>query len=143
MLKDYLKKENITIYELSKKTGIAYSTLSDLCNGKVDIDNCKVSIIKKLSEYFNISMNNIYNICLKKDNEFIVDSLKKNVCTYSKNKNYYVKFKYKNKDVDIRLCKVNKNNTDYLKEIASWIVDDYVSEKRLEEIYDLQFNEKR
>ena len=48
MLKEYLKKKNKSIYALSKESGVAYSTLNDLANGKVDINQCKVSLLRAL-----------------------------------------------------------------------------------------------
>ena len=63
MLKDYLREKNISIYSLSKRSGIAYSTVNDLVNGKVDIANCKVSLLKRLSEQLGMSMDSMYSIC--------------------------------------------------------------------------------
>lgn len=45
MLRDYLREHGRSIYALSKESGVAYSTLNDLVNGKVDIDHCKVSLL--------------------------------------------------------------------------------------------------
>ena len=50
MLKDHLKEKQISIYSMSKACGIPYSTLNDLANGKVDIDNCKVGLLLKISD---------------------------------------------------------------------------------------------
>lgn len=141
MLKDYLEKNNISIYSLSKDIEIAYSTLNDICNGKVDINNCKVSIIKKLAKYFNTSMDEMYNICLNDKNIQIGLLTKAEI--YTKNKSYYVKFRYDDKDTNIRLCKVNSNSTSYLDTIAEWAIEDYITDLQMEKAYDLQFKKKR
>lgn len=141
MLKDYLEKNNISIYSLSKDTEIAYSTLNDICNGKVDINNCKVGIIKKLAKYFNTSMDEMYNTCLN-DKNIQIDLLTK-AEIYTKNKSYYVKFRYDDKDANIRLCKVNSNSTSYLDTIAEWAIEDYITDLQMEKAYDLQFKKKR
>ena len=100
MLKEYLNDRKISIYSLSKKIGIPYSTLNDICNGKVDIDNCKISIIKKLSDYFNISLDKIYSICFNDDTKVYLKEYRVTGNIYTKNKSYYVSSKYNNEDIN-------------------------------------------
>ncbi len=49
-----------TIYSLSKKTGIAYSTLSDIVSGKTDIKSVSAAILYKLSKELNMTMEELY-----------------------------------------------------------------------------------
>lgn len=143
MLKNYLINNNVSIYSLSKSTQIAYSTLNDICNGKVDIDNCKVSIIKKLSEFFNTTMDEMYKICFNDDNSVYIKRYGIYANIITKNKKYYVSFNYDNNNVVLKVCNVNKNNTDYIKTMAEWVSEDYITEKEMERIYALQLNEKK
>ena len=60
MLKDILNERNETIYNVSKKTGIPYSTLSDLVMEKTDIKNVQARQLYRLSKYLNLSMEYLY-----------------------------------------------------------------------------------
>ena len=62
MLKDYLKEKNLSMYKVSKESGVPYSTLNDLVNGRVKIDSCKVSLFLHLSQYLGISMDQLYSV---------------------------------------------------------------------------------
>lgn len=143
MLKDYLNSRNISIYSLSKKTNIPYSTLSDLCNNKVEIDNCKLSIVRSIAKALNLSIEGLYEIVIQKDN--IVEIKEYNTLAYikTKNKRYYVEYTKDNKVIDIDLFKVNSTNSKYVKDAASWLVEDDLLNSKMEEIYALQLNEKR
>ena len=57
MLKDYLSTHNISIYSLSKRSGISYSTLNDIVNCKVEIANVKSGILYSLAKVLEISMD--------------------------------------------------------------------------------------
>lgn len=143
MLKEYLNDRKISIYSLSKKIGIPYSTLNDICNGKVDIDNCKISIIKKLSDYFNISLDKIYSICFNDDTKVYLKEYRVTGNIYTKNKSYYVSSKYNNEDINKRICNVDKYSKNYIKTMATWLLEDYIKEKEMERMYVLLLNEKR
>lgn len=48
VIDDLLREQKISRYKLSKMSGVPQTTISDICNSKVDIENCNVSpIIKK------------------------------------------------------------------------------------------------
>ncbi len=60
MLIDYIIKNNETVYSISKKTGIPYSTLNDLVIEKTDIKKCSADTLYRLAKYLNISMEKLY-----------------------------------------------------------------------------------
>lgn len=67
---NYLVAEkNISKYNLSKSTGIPYSTISDICSGKTSLEKCNAKTVYELSRFFEVSMEDL----LYKDNEFRVD----------------------------------------------------------------------
>ena len=37
IVNDLLKKENMSRYRLSKESGVAMTTITDICNGKADL----------------------------------------------------------------------------------------------------------
>ena len=64
MLKEYLDKNKISIYQLSKSAQIPYSTLNDLVNKKMDGKNCSTGTIKKLAAALGMSMDQVLNCVL-------------------------------------------------------------------------------
>lgn len=60
MLKDILNEQGITVYRLSKDTGIPYSTVIDLVSGKTSIENSSSNVLYRLSKYLKLSMETIY-----------------------------------------------------------------------------------
>lgn len=63
MLKEYLDKNKISIYQLSKSAQIPYSTLNDLVNKKMDGKNCTTGTIKKLAAALGMSRNQVFELC--------------------------------------------------------------------------------
>lgn len=132
MLKDYLRKKGITTYALSQSSEVAYSTLNDLVNGKVDIDNCKISLLRALCNSLDISMEDFCDIC-KGEKINIRNSYDTEVSLKVRNKAYYAEFEYRDKPVELKLCKVKKDTTFYIDSIAEWRVNDYIRSRRMEE----------
>ena len=57
---NYLVAEKqISKYNLSKSTGIPYSTISDICNGKTTLENCNAKTVYELSKFFDVSMEDL------------------------------------------------------------------------------------
>ena len=133
MLKEYLKQKNISIYSLSKKAKIPYSTLNDLCNNKVEIDNCKVKILVNIANALNISMKTLYDICTNKENTIKVQDTVATIIV--KNKKYYIKYEQNNKTNLVELFKVNNTNSIYVKNAAIWTLEDKLTDSQMEELY--------
>lgn len=60
MLKDIIEKRNDSIYSISQKTGIPYSTLSDIVMERTDIRNVQARQLYRLAKYFEVSMEYLY-----------------------------------------------------------------------------------
>lgn len=50
-----------TAYQISKETGIPYTTISELTNGKININKCAADTVFRLSLYFRCPMDGILN----------------------------------------------------------------------------------
>lgn len=57
ILNDTLKTKNISQYKLSKDTGIAASTLNNLCNGKTT--SIQFSVLDKICDALNCEVSDI------------------------------------------------------------------------------------
>ena len=60
--KELLKKENITGYELAKNTGIPYTTINDLINGKTIPQNVTLKNALLISHYLGIKIMDFANL---------------------------------------------------------------------------------
>lgn len=57
ILKNTLENKNISQYKLSKTTGIATSTLSNLCNNKTS--SIEFSVLQKICDALNCDVSDI------------------------------------------------------------------------------------
>ena len=60
MLDELLEKNNMSAYALSKKTGIPYSTISDIKSHKTDIKNISAQSLYLLSKGLGVTMEQLY-----------------------------------------------------------------------------------
>ena len=114
MIKEYLKSRNIPIKSLSIDTGIPYSTINDLVNGKTSVERIRFGYAIRIADVLNISLDDFARLFTREESnnpdntgDIIV-----------KNKSYYLKCKFNTSPV--YLCKVNQLNQKYITEIASW-----------------------
>lgn len=57
----HMKACKKTAYQISKETGIPYTTISELANGKININKCAADTVFRLSLYFQCTMDEILN----------------------------------------------------------------------------------
>ena len=77
-LNDMIKERNMSIYYLSKISGIPYATVNDICNSKRNLLNCNAETIYKLSKSLNVSMESLVEPYLENRPSF--ELFKSNVC---------------------------------------------------------------
>jgi len=125
MLKEYLKQHNISIYSLAKDCEVAYSTLNDLANGKVDVMNCRLGMVKKLSDALDLSIDEFCDISSPdydpKEKDGDIDYRIR-----VRNKRFVADFKYDNKEYNVDLGPVNDNTKYYIDDIAEWTLEEEV-----------------
>lgn len=75
-LQEYLKSNNASVYALSKASGIPYSTTLSICNGKANIEECRLSTLRALARALDISlMDLIDGEIASKSHNFINSSI--------------------------------------------------------------------
>ena len=118
------------MYSLAKQSGIAYSTLNDLANGRVDILNCKLALAVKLSRVLGISVDELCDIAAI------------NIKTYSKeydvqinvtvrNKTFYAQFVHEGINENLELCPVDEDTSFFIEDISRWTVEDKLLKKKI------------
>ena len=75
---ELLKEKNITQYRLSKTSGVPQATISDICNGKVKIENCSAGTLYKIAKAMNLDMESLLEPSLLKRIDF--DLFRSNIC---------------------------------------------------------------
>jgi len=56
-LLDFLAENHLTISDLSRKSGVPKSTLSDITTGKYYLEDCKGSLLKSIAKAMNVSVD--------------------------------------------------------------------------------------
>lgn len=75
--KDLLEKNNMTVYSLSKNSGVPLSTIFDLASGKSNIDKINVSTINKIAKSLDLTVDEVLNE-FKEDRKINIILLNKN-----------------------------------------------------------------
>lgn len=131
MLKDYLKDRHKSMYRLAEESGVAYSTVNDLANGRIEIQNCRAGILKDLARALSISMDELYELC-SNEIEFPLESMTTTVRIRVKNKKYYVEFSDEGQPVALEICGVNSDTSYFIRSLARWTVEEYEAGKEWE-----------
>lgn len=78
MIQSLMQKQNLSKYRLSKNSGIPYTTLTDICSGKAQLEKCSAETIYKLAKELGVTMESLLAPCFEKRCSF--DLFKSNVC---------------------------------------------------------------
>ncbi len=60
MLRDIIEQSGKSVYRVSKDSGVPYTTLNELLNGKKDPAECSVRTLARLAAYYDMSMDMFY-----------------------------------------------------------------------------------
>ncbi len=58
-IKQYLRENHISIRKMSIITSIPYTTLSEIVNGKVRMEDCQYKTLKPIADFCNISIDRL------------------------------------------------------------------------------------
>ena len=88
VINDLIREKNISRYALCKKSGVAMTTITDICSGKTNITKCAAGTLYKIAKALDVTLEYIlenYNssdAILREDFE----NFKSNVCHLLKEK---------------------------------------------------------
>lgn len=82
---ELLEQKHMTKYRLSKMSGVPYSTIADICNGKSDLANCSAETVYLLSKALDISMEFLLELSTENGQLYSFDVYKSTVCHEVKN----------------------------------------------------------
>lgn len=77
-VRELIENKNITLYRLSKNSGIPYTTVNDIYHGRTGLDKCTAETVYKLSKELGVSMEELLIPCLSESTDF--ELYKSSVC---------------------------------------------------------------
>lgn len=86
IVNELLQKENMSRYRLSKESGVAMTTITDICSGKADLNKCAAGTLYKIAKVLGVTVDSI----LENNEEKSVDyrcsfeTFKSNTCHHVK-----------------------------------------------------------
>ena len=78
LINELMENKNITKYRLAKDSGIAYTTINDICSGKAQLEKCSAETIYRIAKVLGVSMERLIEPCLDKRIDF--ELFKSNTC---------------------------------------------------------------
>ena len=63
-LSEYIKEQGISVYSLSKKSCVPYTTLCSICNGTTNVMECRVNTLVKIAEALEVNLLDLINSAL-------------------------------------------------------------------------------
>lgn len=135
MFKQYLKEQHISIYKLAKISDVPYSTLNDLANYKLSVENIRAGQLKSIAEALCVDLGTLYDMCVF------------NKCIYSrkhnlsarveiKQKKYYLSFISNGIEHYCEILPVKNDVTTYIDVLAEWKLDEEIEKMQLEAAYE-------
>ena len=69
-INEILGQQNMTKYRLSKESGVPYTTVNELCNGKLSVGKCAAATVYKLSKILGVSVEDLMADEMKYDKDW-------------------------------------------------------------------------
>lgn len=80
MIAQVMKNNNLSIYALSKQSGVPYTTINDICSGKAKIEKCTAETLFKLSRVLGVTMENLIEPYIINQERENFELFKSNIC---------------------------------------------------------------
>lgn len=82
IVNELLQKENMSRYRLSKESGVPMTTITDICNGKAELDKCSAGTLYKIARVLGVTVDSLLenNEVQPEDYKFSFETFKSNTC---------------------------------------------------------------
>ena len=127
-IKQYLKQKKIKISDIAKQCKIPYTTVNEIINGKIDIDRVQIGTGLLIARTCDLRFNDFYNMCKE---SYALPSIQKGRIV-KKNKSYYLQYSLPHESGELYLCKVNPENSFFIKDMAEWTLDTVIKSSDLQ-----------
>ena len=59
VINDLLMEQNMSRYRLSKESGVAMTTITDICSGKADLNKCAAGTLHRIAKVLGVTVDSI------------------------------------------------------------------------------------
>ena len=59
IINELLEKKNLSRYRLSKESGVAMTTINDICTEKADLEKCNAGTLRRIAKVLDITIDSI------------------------------------------------------------------------------------
>lgn len=86
IVNELLQKENMSRYRLSKESGVAMTTITDICSGKAELDKCAAGTLYKIARVFGVTVDSLLESYEKRSDDYrcSFETFKSNTCHHVK-----------------------------------------------------------
>ena len=83
LINEKLREQNMTMYRLSKESGVPQATINDICSGKAEIEKCTAGTLYRLARVLEVSIEDILESA-EKEYRSSFETFKSNTCHHVK-----------------------------------------------------------
>ena len=126
--KRILADSGMTMYALAKRSGIPYTTINEIYNGKNDINQCAAGTVHRLAAILGVTTDSLMNPINYLDG---VKGRHKGIdYIWSTDECSCITFEYEGKPVTLSAGAIYNipSRIDYYNIIAGWMVEDYIED---------------
>lgn len=82
IVNELLQKKQMSRYRLSKESGVAMTTITDICSGKADVDKCAAGTLYKIAQALGVTVDYILEDYHEKKMDYRAsfETFKSNTC---------------------------------------------------------------
>lgn len=77
-INELMENKKMSQYRLAKDSGIAYTTINDICSGRARLEKCSAETIYRICKVLGVSMESLIEPCFDKRIDF--ELFKSNIC---------------------------------------------------------------
>lgn len=83
LIKEKLKEKNMTMYRLSKESGVSQVTINDICSGKAEMEKCAAGTLYRISKVLSVTIEEILESS-REEYRSSFETFKSNTCHHVK-----------------------------------------------------------
>lgn len=82
IINELLQKENMSRYRLSKESGVAMTTITDICSGKAELDKCMAGTLYKIARVLGVTVDSLLENNKERADDYrcSFETFKSNIC---------------------------------------------------------------
>ena len=83
LIKEKLDEKGMTMYRLSKESGVPQATINDICSGKAEVEKCAAGTLYRLAKVLNVTIEDILESA-REEYRSSFETFKSNTCHHVK-----------------------------------------------------------